>query len=80
MRSGCHAIVRTMPNTPALSSDGATALFGGSDKFSIEQRNRADSLLARRRWHYALVKAMPKLDAATALSGSGPAYFFLIGP
>ncbi len=74
--SGCHAIVRTMPNTPALVQKGATALFG-SDKLSIEQRNLADSLL-RAVGITLWVKSDAEIDAVTALSGSGPAYFFLL--
>lgn len=74
--SGCHAIVRTMPNTPALVQQGATALFG-SEKLSIEQRNLADSLL-RAVGITLWVKSDAEIDAVTALSGSGPAYFFLL--
>ena len=68
-------IVRTMPNTPALVGAGATALSGG------EHATEDDLRQAR-----ALFDAVGKtvevdeslLDAVTGLSGSGPAYIFLV--
>lgn len=74
--SGCKALVRTMPNTPALLKQGATALFG-SDALNQEQRILADSLL-RAVGLTIWVKTEEEIDAVTALSGSGPAYFFLL--
>lgn len=74
--TGCRAIVRSMPNTPALHGFGATGLFA-SEGVSIDQRNIADSLLAATGltvW----VKSEAEIDAVTALSGSGPAYYFLM--
>jgi len=70
------AIVRTMPNTPALVGSGATALYA-NDQVSSEQRDRAESLL-RAVGITLWVDTEAHLDAVTALSGSGPAYFFLI--
>ncbi len=68
-------IVRTMPNTPALVGAGATALSAGE--------HATDDDLAQAR---ALFDAIGKtvvvdeslLDAVTGLSGSGPAYIFLV--
>lgn len=70
------AIVRTMPNTPALVQSGATALFANA-AVSDEQRSAAESIM--RAVGLALwVDDEDQLDAVTALSGSGPAYFFLL--
>lgn len=69
------AIVRTMPNTPALVQSGATALFANS-AVSEEQRNLAESVL-RAVGLTLWVDDEDLMDAVTALSGSGPAYFFL---
>jgi pyrroline-5-carboxylate reductase len=69
------AIVRCMPNTPALIGCGASGLFA-NDKTSAEQREFAQLVLSAvgiTCW----VDSEPELDAITALSGSGPAYFFL---
>jgi len=70
------AIVRTMPNTPALVGSGATALFANS-AVSQEQHDLAESIL-RAVGMTLWVKEESAMDAVTALSGSGPAYFFLI--
>lgn len=70
------AIVRCMPNTPALVLTGATALHA-NDKVSTEQRTIAENIL--RSVGIALwVKDEKELDAVTAVSGSGPAYYFLL--
>jgi pyrroline-5-carboxylate reductase len=70
------AIVRAMPNTPALIGCGASALFANVH-VSADQRHLAESILNAvgiTVW----VENEKLLDAVTALSGSGPAYFFLI--
>lgn len=70
------AIVRTMPNTPALVSAGATALFANG-QVSNEQRQLAESIMQSvgiTVW----LNQEKEMDAVTALSGSGPAYFFLV--
>jgi pyrroline-5-carboxylate reductase len=72
---GGNDIVRCMPNTPALVKTGATALYG-SDNISSEQRSRAEAVL-RAVGLAVWVEREALLDAVTALSGSGPAYFFL---
>lgn len=74
--SGSAQVVRCMPNTPALIGQGMTGLFA-SAQVSAAQRQRAAALLAptgRLLW----VDAERDLDAVTALSGSGPAYFFYL--
>jgi pyrroline-5-carboxylate reductase len=69
-------IVRCMPNTPALVQLGATGLFANTN-VSSAQKNLADSIL--RAVGIALwVEKESLLDAVTAVSGSGPAYFFLV--
>ncbi len=73
---GNAAIVRAMPNTPALVGSGATALFANA-QVSDGQRQTAESIL-RAVGLVVWVAAEGLLDAVTALSGSGPAYFFLL--
>ena len=69
------AIVRCMPNTPAMVRSGATALYA-NPRVSEAQRSLAESVL--RAVGLALwVDDEAQMDAVTALSGSGPAYFFL---
>jgi len=72
---GGNDIVRCMPNTPALVKTGATAMHG-NDNISDEQRSRAEAVL-RSVGLAVWVEREELLDAVTALSGSGPAYFFL---
>lgn len=73
---GNCAVVRCMPNTPALVQTGATALFA-TRKVSNEQKDLAESIL-RAAGLTVWVDDEELLDAVTALSGSGPAYFFLV--
>ena len=69
------AIVRCMPNTPALVQSGATALYANA-RVSEDQRSLAETVM--RAVGLALwVEDESQMDAVTALSGSGPAYFFL---
>lgn len=73
---GGIALVRTMPNTPAMLQTGATVLHAGNS-VSTDQRDLAESILRAvglTRW----VDSEALMDTATALSGSGPAYFFLV--
>ena len=68
-------IVRSMPNTPALVGAGATAIAGG------EHATQADLDDAKRIFDSVgktLVLEEAQLDAVTGLSGSGPAYIFLV--
>ncbi|MDO9451520.1 MAG: pyrroline-5-carboxylate reductase [Stagnimonas sp.] len=70
------AYVRTMPNTPALLGAGITGLFAPADT-AADARALAERLLAAA-GACVWVDAESQLDAVTALSGSGPAYFFLL--
>ncbi|HIP53257.1 MAG TPA: pyrroline-5-carboxylate reductase [Chromatiales bacterium] len=73
---GETALVRAMPNTPAMIQSGATVLHA-NQRVSSDQRELAESIL--RAVGIALwVDDESLIDAATALSGSGPAYFFLV--
>ena len=70
------ALVRAMPNRPALNGVGATAIYGAPG-LSEAQRMLAEQVLGAvgtTTW----VKTEDALDVVTALSGSGPAYFFLL--
>jgi len=72
---GDVALVRGMPNTPALVQSGATGLFA-TPTVSSAQRELAESIL-RAVGLTLWVDSEDLLDAVTAISGSGPAYFFL---
>jgi pyrroline-5-carboxylate reductase len=70
------AVVRAMPNRPALNGAGATAMYA-PEAVREEQRTLAAQVLGAvgtTVW----VKAEDHIDVVTALSGSGPAYFFLL--
>ncbi|MBP6748353.1 MAG: pyrroline-5-carboxylate reductase [Xanthomonadaceae bacterium] len=73
---GGAAVVRTMPNTPALLGAGVTGLFA-TDEVDAAGRERAAALMAsagKTVW----IDDEAKMDAVTATSGSGPAYIFLL--
>jgi len=70
------AIVRTMPNTPALVQSGATALHANL-AVNATQREQAESIL-RAVGLTLWLDNEEQMNAVTALSGSGPAYFFLV--
>lgn len=73
---GETAIVRAMPNTPALVQSAATGLFANS-QVSSQQRDLAESIM-RAAGLVQWVEDEALMDAVTALSGSGPAYLFLM--
>ncbi|MDH5175704.1 MAG: pyrroline-5-carboxylate reductase [Gammaproteobacteria bacterium] len=69
-------LIRTMPNRPALIGAGITALYAGPD-VSTAARQIAEAILAAcgpTVW----VPDESQIDVVTAVSGSGPAYFFLL--
>ena len=70
------AVVRSMPNTPSLVLSGASGLYANA-QVSEEQKEIAESIL-RAVGLTVWVKEEAQLDAVTALSGSGPAYFFMV--
>lgn len=68
-------IIRCMPNTPAMVGEGMTGLFAPS-LVTAPARELAESIMAsvgKTVW----VQSESDLDVITAISGSGPAYFFL---
>lgn len=69
-------IVRCMPNTPALVRSGATGLYA-NPRVSPAQRDLAEALM-RAVGLTLWFDTETALDAVTAVSGSGPAYFFLV--
>lgn len=71
-----EAVVRCMPNTPALVQAGASALYANNN-VSTEQRETAETIM-RAAGITVWVQNETEMDAVTALSGSGPAYFFLM--
>jgi pyrroline-5-carboxylate reductase len=70
------AVVRAMPNRPALVGVGATALFASS-KVSASECSRAENVM-HAVGDVAWIKSEPAMDVVTALSGTGPAYFFFL--
>lgn len=70
------AVIRTMPNTPSLLRCGATGLFA-NNKVSESQKALAESIMQAT--GIALwVDKEELMEAVTGVSGSGPAYFFLM--
>jgi len=71
-----QAIVRTMPNTPALIGLGITALYA-SEVCSPGQRQKAENLM-QAGGETVWLENESLLNVVTAVSGSGPAYFFYL--
>ena len=69
-------VIRAMPNTPALIQAGATALYANA-QVAEAQKETAETIL-RSVGTVVWVDDESLLDTVTALSGSGPAYFFLV--
>ncbi|QTW19444.1 pyrroline-5-carboxylate reductase [Comamonas kerstersii] len=72
---GTGRIVRAMPNTPALVGKGMTGLFARAE-VNAEGKALIERVIGTT-GQFVWVDAEDKLDAVTALSGSGPAYVFL---
>jgi pyrroline-5-carboxylate reductase len=73
---GGQAVVRAMPNTPALLGAGVTGLFANAN-VDAAGRAAAQALLAAA-GETAWIGDEVLMDAVTAVSGSGPAYVFLL--
>jgi len=69
-------VVRTMPNTPALLGAGVTGLFANA-RVDADGRARTATLLSAA-GPTVWINEEARMDAVTALSGSGPAYVFLL--
>jgi pyrroline-5-carboxylate reductase len=68
-------IIRVMPNTPALIGEGASALFANEKaRPQLDKALTVFSAVGKA----AVVQDESLIDAVTAVSGSGPAYFFLL--
>jgi pyrroline-5-carboxylate reductase len=74
--SGGHRVVRCMPNGPALHGCGITALYATADVEVAAKQLAQDILNAvgTTLW----VEAEAQMDVVTAVSGSGPAYYFFL--
>ncbi len=73
---GGLAIVRAMPNTAALIGSGASGLYA-NERVNEAMRNQAESIL-RAVGVTVWLDDEYLMDVVTALSGGGPAYFFLV--
>lgn len=69
------AVVRTMPNTPSQLGLGMTGAYASAE-VTAEQKNIADKLM-KAVGEVIWLNEEDKMDCVTAISGSGPAYFFL---
>lgn len=69
------AVIRVMPNTPALVGEGASAVCAGSkaERIDVERALAVFNAVGR-----AVEVPESMMDAVTGLSGSGPAYMFMI--
>ena len=70
-----HAVIRSMPNTPSLVGGGVAAISGGSEATAADL-DWAEGILGS----VGTVVRLPEryLDAVTGVSGSGPAYIYLV--
>ena len=72
---GDKAIIRVMPNTPALIGEGASALYANEKaKPLLDNAMEIFSAVGKA----VVVEDEDLIDAVTAVSGSGPAYYFLL--
>jgi pyrroline-5-carboxylate reductase len=72
---GDRPVVRVMPNTPALIGEGASALF--ANEKAKPMLNKAERIFSSA-GKAVIVDDESLIDAVTAVSGSGPAYYFLL--
>lgn len=73
---GARAVVRCMPNTPAVLRQGISGLFANELVTALQQQQAEQLLQAVGQVLWLDQEA--QMDAVTAVSGSGPAYFFLL--
>lgn len=71
-----QAVIRSMPNTPALVGEGISGMYAG-EHCRTHHREQAERVL-RAAGDVIWVEDESLMDAVTAISGSGPAYFFLL--
>ena len=73
---GGLSVVRVMPNQPALIDQGISALFA-NERTSDERRAQAEKIMTAV-GHAVWLDSESKMDAVTAVSGTGPSYFYLL--
>ena len=71
-----QAVIRSMPNTPALIGHGITGIVAGLHCNAL-QREQAEEILSAA-GEVVWLEEESLMDAVTAISGTGPAYFFLL--
>ncbi|CAO3647574.1 unnamed protein product [Cunninghamella blakesleeana] len=71
-------LIRLMPNTPALIGEGAVGCFPANDYVTKDHKELSDSILSAISKEIAWVDNENTIDTVTGVSGSGPAYFFLV--
>ncbi len=73
---GGLSVVRVMPNQPALIDQGISALFA-NERTSEERKQQAEKIMTAV-GHAVWLDSEDKMDAVTAVSGTGPSYFYLL--
>ena len=73
---GGLSVVRVMPNQPALIDQGISALFA-NERTSQDRKDQAEKIMTAV-GHAVWLDAESKMDAVTAVSGTGPSYFYLL--
>ena len=73
---GGLSVVRVMPNQPALIDQGVSALFA-NERTSDARREQAEKIMTAV-GHAVWLDSESKMDAVTAVSGTGPSYFYLL--
>ncbi|CAO3588229.1 unnamed protein product [Absidia cylindrospora] len=71
-------LIRLMPNTPALIGEGAVGCYAVPDGVTADHRLLTEALLGVVCKHITWIEKEHLIDAVTAVSGSGPAYYFLM--
>jgi pyrroline-5-carboxylate reductase len=69
-------VVRVMPNQPALIDQGISALFA-NDRAAAAERDMAEKIMTAV-GQVVWLDSESKMDAVTAISGTGPSYFYLL--
>ena len=73
---GGLSVVRVMPNQPALIDQGISALFA-NERTSDDRKRQAEKIMSAV-GHAVWLDSESKMDAVTAVSGTGPSYFYLL--
>ena len=73
---GGLSVVRVMPNQPALIDQGISALYA-NERTSAQRKDQAEKIMSAV-GHVVWLDSESKMDAVTAVSGTGPSYFYLL--